>query len=58
MIRKPRPILIRLDHPRFVSFLRHLYIDEDFAPEDLFHVIEKPWRWDEEFREYLKSEAT
>lgn len=41
-------------HENVYTFARHLVEIEDMDIENLLYFIEKPWKWDPEYQEYMK----
>lgn len=44
---------IHRDHEMFVPFLSHLVDEKDFSPSNVVAVVEKPWKWQAEFEQFL-----
>lgn len=42
-------------HVMWIDFLNYLVHEECFTAEQLLHVLEKPWKWEPEFNEYLEK---
>lgn len=41
--------MIRVDHPLYVAFLRHMVQTQDWDINALLYCISCPWRWQDEF---------
>ena len=39
----------------WIAFLNYLVHEELFTAEQLLHVLEKPWKWEPEFDEYVET---
>jgi hypothetical protein len=40
-------------HEMWIDFLTHLVREELFNAEQLLGVVEKPWKWEPEFNDFL-----
>lgn len=44
---------INRNHVSFIAFLHHLVDEHDFNPSNIVDVVEKPWKWQAEFEQFL-----
>ena len=44
---------IRADHPWFPPFLDEMVETRNWTTEDVIRCVSQPWRWQEEFTEFL-----
>jgi len=42
-------------HVLWIDFLNYLVHEECFTAEQLLRVLEKPWKWEPEFDEYVEK---
>ena len=40
----------------FVSFLYWLIKEEDYEADDIVYVVEKPWKYQDEYHRFLKRD--
>lgn len=51
----PDPLVYRSRRKMWIAFLNYLVHEELFTAEQLLHVLEKPWKWEPEFDEYVET---
>ena len=39
----------------WIMFLSYLAEEEDWKATEIIHVVEKPWKWEKEFDEFIRA---
>lgn len=46
---------IRVDHPLYVAFLRHMVRTQDWDVDTMLRAMDCPWRWQDEFSLFVAA---